>query len=377
MRKNAPGFPREGERKTGEDYFESVLASLSDGVLTVDESLYITTVNQAMEELSLLPAAKMLGEPFGVAFPDQSKIENLLRQSFTRGQTFFLADHPLKTSQGRLVPTGVTISPLTNREGNTLGAVMDVRDMSRLKELEESERIADHLDVVATMTAGMAHEIKNPLGGIKGAAQLLLEELTSTDLTEYPRIIIREVERVNAILEVLLGLSTPRAPRQEPVNIHRILESILLLERETPEGKKIAFHVQYDPSLPEVIGDEEQITQLILNLVRNGVEAMLEGGTLVLSTRTAADLPLARREQTGQPQRLILVEISDTGVGIPPELMDKIFTPYFTTKSRGTGLGLALANQIARVHGGKLEIQSLPGKGTTVRVYLPARSKGV
>ena len=104
---------------------------------------------------------------------------------------------------------------------------------------------------------------------------------------------------------------------------------------------------------------------------------MLEGGTLVLSTRTAADLPLARREQTGQPQRLILVEISDTGVGIPPELMDKIFTPYFTTKSRGTGLGLALANQIARVHGGKLEIQSLPGKGTTVRVYLPARSKGV
>lgn len=254
---------------------------------------------------------------------------------------------------------------------------MDVRDMSRLKELEESERIADHLDVVATMTAGMAHEIRNPLGGIKGAAQLLLEELTSTDLTEYPRIIIREVERVNAILEVLLGLSTPRAPRQEPVNIHRILESILLLERETPEGKKIAFHVQYDPSLPEVIGDEEQITQLILNLVRNGVEAMLEGGTLVLSTRTAADLPLARREQTGQSQRLILVEISDTGVGIPPELMDKIFTPYFTTKSRGTGLGLALANQIARVHGGKLEIQSLPGKGTTVRVYLPARSKGV
>ncbi|MBI3014971.1 MAG: PAS domain-containing protein [Candidatus Tectomicrobia bacterium] len=376
MGKNPPEIREKGAEKDEENYLESVLASLSDGVLTVNESLHITTVNQAMEELSHLPAAKMLGEPFGVAFPDQRKVEDLLLQAAREGKTFFLTDHPLKTPQGRLLLTGVTISPLTNREGETLGAVMDVRDMSRLKGLEESERISDHLDVVATMTAGMAHEIKNPLGGIKGAAQLLLEELNSTDLKEYPRIIIREVERVNAILEVLLGLSAPRAPRQEPVNIHRILESILLLERQTPQGKKISFQVQYDPSLPEVIGDEEQMTQLILNLVRNGVEAMTEGGTLILSTRTAADLPLARRDRTGQAQRMILVEISDTGGGIPPELMDKIFTPYFTTKPRGTGLGLALANQIVRAHRGKLEVQSFSRKGTTVRVYLPASSRG-
>lgn len=369
------GFPRPLRRRieiVPEDYFESVLASLCDGVITVARDLRIITANQALEELSQLPASKMVGEPFRAVFPDQKKVEDLLGQAAEQGQTFFLAEHLLKTRQGRFLETGVSISPLINRKGDSLGAVMVVRDMSRLKELEESQRISDQLNLIDTLTSGMAHEIKNPLGGIKGAAQLLLEELESSEFREYPRVIIKEVDRVNSILEVLLGLSAPRAFRPRPVNIHRILESILLLERHTPAGKNLSFQAEYDPSLPEVMGDEEQITQLVLNLVRNAVEAMPQGGTLTLLTRTAADLPLARGERKGPSRRSILVEIADTGEGIAPGAMEKIFTPYFTTKRRGTGLGLALANHIVRIHGGRLEIQSLPGRGTTVRIYLPA-----
>ena len=215
------------------------------------------------------------------------------------------------------------------------------------------------------LVRGLAHEIKNPLGGLRGAAQLLSRALPDPALQEYTQVIIEQADRLRALVDRLLG---PQHPGQKSLqSIHHVAERVFqLINLEKPDN--ITLVKDYDPSLPELSHYPDQIEQVILNIMRNALEALHSaGGTIILRTRTAFQVMLH-----GERYRLAArIDIEDNGPGIPPELQEKIFIPFFTTKSEGSGIGLSLCKQIIRLHDGHLTIQeSNPGK-TIFHIDMP------
>jgi len=273
------------------------------------------------------------------------------------------------TRRGRKLPLSATASPLQSGNGEFLGNILVLRNLSYRKELDEDLNRADRLAMIGAVAAGLAHEIRNPLGGIKGAAQMLCRAFDKgSPLIQYTDIMIREVDRVNQLIEQLLDLSRPAELRLAPVNIHEILDEVLLLEEQTPERQNKTVRKRFDPSLPPILGDKARLTQVFLNLIKNGFQAMAETGTLTVTTRVETDFYI-RGQGTGH-SKFIWVDIEDQGNGIKEEDLPHIFSPYFTTKNNGTGLGLAVCYRIIKEHGGLIRVESSAGSGTTFRVSL-------
>jgi nitrogen-specific signal transduction histidine kinase len=222
------------------------------------------------------------------------------------------------------------------------------------------------------MAAGLAHEIRNPLGAIRGAVQLLGRELgAGSPLQEYTTVLLTEVDRVNRIIEMLLDLARPVAIRPAPVNLHQLLERVALLSEEAARERQVTIVRRYDPSLPPILGDEDRLVQVFHNLVRNGIEAMKDGGQLTLATRVSMN-PLFGKVDMGAGQRtMVEVQVLDEGSGIPAAARGRVFDPFFTTKERGLGLGLAICHQIMEQHKGAIHIESIENHGTTVTCFLP------
>jgi two-component system, NtrC family, nitrogen regulation sensor histidine kinase GlnL len=349
--------------------WEQILAGLEDGIITVDRDGKISYFNEAAEMLTELSSSQALQKPVGQLFRREHwLIEQVMksqppRQESTRGEGDLL------TRWGHKVPVSLMVSPLQDRHGNFLGSVLVLRDLKHRKELEEDLQRADRLGIVGTLAAGLAHEIRNPLGGIRGAAQLLKRALDhDSSLLEYANIMIREVDRVDKLIEQLLDLARPAKLELTAVNIHEVLEDVLLLETHTAEAPPIAVKKRFDPSLPPIRGDREQLTQVFLNLVKNAFQAMPRGGFLTVATRLETDFHI--RGQGTDRSRWIWVDIEDEGVGIKEEDLPHIFSPFFTTKNNGTGLGLAICYRIVKEHGGLIRVESIVGKGTTFRISL-------
>jgi two-component system nitrogen regulation sensor histidine kinase GlnL len=349
--------------------WEQILAGLEDGVITVDRDGKISYFNEAAEVLTELSSSHALQKSLVELFRrehwliEQVKKSQPPRQESTRGEGDLL------TRWGHKVPVSLTVSPLQDRHGNFLGSVLVLRNLKYRKELEEDLQRADRLGIVGTLAAGLAHEIRNPLGGIKGAAQLLKRSLDQdSSLLEYANIMIREVDRVDKLIEQLLDLARPAKLDLTAVNIHEVLEDVLLLETHTAEALRIGVKKRFDPSLPPIWGDRAQLTQVFLNLVKNAFQAMHRGGILTVATRLETDFHI--RGQGSDRSRWIWVDVEDEGVGIKEEDLPHIFSPFFTTKNHGTGLGLAVCYRIVREHGGLIRVDSIEGKGTTFRISL-------
>jgi two-component system, NtrC family, nitrogen regulation sensor histidine kinase GlnL len=349
--------------------WEQILAGLEDGVITVDRDGKISYFNEAAEVLTELSSSQALQKSVVELFRredwlvEQVKKSQPPRQESTRGEGDFV------TRWGHKVPVSLTVSPLQDRHGNFLGSVLVLRDLKHRKELEEDLQRADRLAIVGTLAAGLAHEIRNPLGGIKGAAQLLKRSLDqNSSLLEYANIMIREVDRVDKLIEQLLDLARPAKLDLTAVNIHEVLEDVLLLETHTAEALRIAVKKRFDPSLPPIRGDRAQLTQVFLNLVKNAFQAMHRGGILTIATRLETDFHI--RGQGSDRSRWIWVDVEDEGIGIKEQDLPHIFSPFFTTKNHGTGLGLAVCYRIVREHGGLIRVDSIEGKGTTFRISL-------
>ena len=270
-------------------------------------------------------------------------------------------------------------APLFAGDGSVAGAVAVVRDVSRMRQLEAEVRRGETLAAAGRMAVGFAHEIRNPLGAIRGAVQLLARELgPDTPLREYTDVLLTEVDRVNRIIELLLDLGRPVQLRPVPLNLHQLLERVVLLAEEMARERGVQILRRYDPSLPPVLADEDRMVQVFLNLVRNAVDAMPDGGALTLTTRVSLN-PLFGKMDLGAGQRaMVEVQVVDEGVGIPPEARARIFDPFFTTKDRGLGLGLAICHRILEEHRGVLQVESTAGRGrpehrpgTTVTCFLP------
>jgi len=273
--------------------------------------------------------------------------------------------------EGDLV-VDVAVSPLAEPGSRPEGAVVLLRDRTIGMALREAESERARSATLGRMASGIAHEVKNPLAGIRGAAELLAARADGERARETAQLIVREVDRIASLLDDFTLFAHPDALRLAPVNLHRVLDDVLDVLAMDPLGARARVERSFDPSIPEVLADGDRLIQVFLNLARNALEAM-EGkpGALSISTR----LRLDHRIDLGGGERVpsIAIDIRDTGCGIPDAVKHQVMTPFFTTKPRGTGLGLALSRHFVALHGGALHVESTEGQGTTVRVSLPLR----
>ena len=349
--------------------WEQIVAHLEDGVVTLDPDGKIVFFNEAAEVLTDVSSVQVTRQPLQHIFKSAPWLIELVKKAGPPRHEGGRGEGDLVTRWGRKTPVGVTASPLQDHHGHYLGTMVLLRDIKHRKELEEDLKRADRLATMGTLAAGLAHEIRNPLGGIKGAAQLLRRSFDErSQLREYTDIMIREVDRVNQLIEQLLDLAGPAQLTLAPINIHELLDDVLLLEAQTVTDKNIAIKKLFDPSLPPVRGDRARLTQVFLNIVKNAFQAMARGGALTVTTRLETDFHI--REQGTARNRLIWIEIADEGSGIKETDLPHIFSPFFTTKNNGTGLGLATSYGIIKEHGGLIRVESVEGKGTIFKVSL-------
>jgi two-component system nitrogen regulation sensor histidine kinase GlnL len=346
-----------------------VLASISDGVVVFDEQGVVGDLNPAAELLTDTPASQAIGADTIQAFarPTHRWIVDLvgatLRQSVTHRRT----EETLHRA-GQDVVVSAACAPILDASGTPRGAVLVLHDHTLQHTIESANRHAERLTGLASVAAGLAHEIRNPLGGIKGAAQLLRSELTDPGQVRCTDLIIREVERLAGLVDQLRDLGSPPPLTTRPINIHRVLNEVVELERQAPEWGSIELVAEFDPSLPPVLGDRPQLVQVFLNLVKNAAEALERTGTITLETRMDTSYRVRRG---GGPAHFLAVTVFDTGPGVPEADRPHLFAPFFTTKHRGTGLGLALCQRIVTQHGGAIVYDPPSRGGARFRVTLP------
>lgn len=359
--------------------WEDVLANFSDAVVVLDNDMRVVLFNQAAEELTGKPQAKALGQTCGRLFPQNPLISEIVLRVRENGQSESRSEETL-LRRSKQVPVRITCLPFWDTENHLRGTSLIIHDLSHQRTLEESARRNENLARLGTLVAGLAHEVRNPLAGIKGAAQLLQGRLgDQPDLCDYTAVISREVDRLSSLVEDLLNLGAPPKPRFQPLNVHRVIWDVLQLIEEELTDRDIQLRCEFDPSLPEIQADGGQLNQVFLNLIKNSIEAMTSDGgrastpmTLTISTRMETDFHILRERD--RASKFLRVEVADQGKGIKQEDAARIFEPFFSTKPRGTGLGLAISQRIVAEHGGTLLAAANRPHGTVIRVTLPVHS---
>jgi len=349
-----------------------VLDAVIAGILVLDGEGRVELVNSAacgfLETSAEATLDQSVESVFGAGHPISRMVRTVIR---TGGSASENELRLVRRSEDDLI-VDAAVSPLFDEAGPPTGAVLVLRDRTIQKSLEKLVEDRESIQAFGSIAAGIAHEVKNPLGGIRGAAELLAERTEEPRTKEIAEIIVREVHRIAALVDDLMAFTAGDAIRLGPINIHRVLDEVLELGGLDPISANIDIQRWYDPSIPEMQADGDRLAQVFLNLSRNAFQAMAgSSGTLVVRTRMPLDHRIAS-EQGGQIPTL-LIEFVDSGPGIAPDVLQKLATPFYTTRADGTGLGLAMSrNWIAR-HGGTLQIESTQGSGTTVRVALPLR----
>jgi two-component system nitrogen regulation sensor histidine kinase GlnL len=341
---------------------QRILENLTCAVLILDGELRLTSINPAGEMLFEVSAKKVLGNKLAELLPHSQRLVRALNETLESRHPFTVRGLRLSLPGPRTVTVDCTVTPLSDGARND-GLLVELAQVDRLLRMARDENLLERQVANRAVMRGLAHEIKNPLGGLRGAAQLLERELPEKSLKEYTRIIIHEADRLRNLVDRMIGSYQPS--NREPVNIHEILEHVRRLTLvEVPVGLDIVR--DYDPSLPPLTGDRDQLVQALLNIVRNSVEAMENRGRVRLRTRCERQFTIG-----GVRHRLALrIDVEDNGPGIPEELQDRIFYPMVTGKPGGTGLGLSIAQDIISRHRGLIECASRPGQ-TVFTIYLP------
>jgi two-component system nitrogen regulation sensor histidine kinase GlnL len=266
------------------------------------------------------------------------------------------------STDGGEITVDCTVTPIQDEQGTRL-TIVELQQVDRRNRISREERLITQQVLTREVVRGLAHEIKNPLGGLRGAAQLLEAELESAELKEYTHIVIQEADRLQGLLNRMLGPN--RRPTYQPVNIHHVLERVrTLVLAET--GERIRILRDYDPSIPELIGDMDQLIQAVLNVVRNASRALGAKGTVTLRTRIQRQLTIGNARYRLAAQ----IDIVDDGPGIPPEIADTLFFPMVTAGTGGMGLGLSIAQSLITQHKGLIECASRKGE-TVFTIFLP------
>jgi PAS domain S-box-containing protein len=352
-------------------YTDHILGSLINGIVTLDLEGHIVTLNAAAEALTGCRLADVRGRRFTEAFGAGSELGETLAQTLATGVGAGLISANLARGDGVVVPVEVTTAPLRGAEGKSLGVVAVLRDLTSVRQLEEQLRRSDRLAALGTLAAGLAHEIKNPLTSVLTFSRHLARRFADERFRQrFQNVVPRELERINGIVESLLRLARPARLNLGPVDVVELCEQALELYANQCEAKPVTVTRDYAPGLPAIQADREQLYQAVVNLVANALDAMPEGGGLAVRVAAADGIdPFVAPSQWVRNRRVV-VEITDTGVGIPTDQARHVFNPFFTTKPSGTGLGLALVHKIVEDHAGSVSFRSTPAGGTTFTVTL-------
>jgi two-component system sensor histidine kinase AtoS len=353
-------------------YTDHILRSFVNGLVTLDLDGRVVTVNPAAEALTGCAANLLAGRPAAEVFHHVPELRDLLLETLRTRVGVPQALLALPRGDGPPTPVDVATTPLRGAEGQALGVVAVLRDLSPVRQLEEQLRRSDRLAALGTLAAGLAHEIKNPLTSIMTFSRHMARRFDDERFRQrFQSVVPRELERINAIVDGLLRLARPARLVLAPVHLPPLVEQALELYAPQIEARRIRVRREWPVDVPPVPGDAEHLYQAFLNLVANAIDAMEEeGGTLTVRVgwpQDAEGLGPAFRD------RLVL-EVSDTGSGIKPEETTDVFNPFFTTKAGGTGLGLAITHKIIEDHGGTVTFRSTPGQGTVFAVTLPVRA---
>lgn len=367
--------------------FTSALVSAARaGVVGVDATGRVTYLSpQGAEILGVSPQEAVGADCARVIRPAVDEPHPILQGLAGKLEQveFYLTDR-----QERDVPVWLSVGRITDAEGRTQGLAGIFRDLSEERALDQEARRRERLAVIGELAAGAAHEIRNPLTGIANAAQVLQMRLGAQEShRRMADLILGETQRLDRIITSLLGFARPGQPRMRETRIEEVVARALELDQPLCEPAGVRCEYKVAGQIPPIYVDAEQIQQVFVNLVRNAVEAMPEGGLLGVEVAVVRRRPHVRRKlgrratdrvsvpSQGPLRRFVRVTVKDTGRGIPADILGRIFDPFFTTRSRGTGLGLSVSQSIVQEHGGFIAVQSVQGKGTTFEVDLPVERR--
>lgn len=364
--------------------FQQAIESVNFGILVFDAAGKLAYLNPAAEEILRGSAQALRGKHYRTVFGGSPVAVRILRKALEEGSAVTAFDvelarpsapHHAGGKGNATLPVIVGASPLSGAGGEGQGAVLSIKSAEFLSQVGQEERAAVSAEETQMLAYGIAHEIKNPLGGILGAAQWILRRgTTDAERDEGIRLILREAGRINGLIEKMLEMGrTPPPPRRVAV-LPLLREAEELIEAEVrAQGKRIRFDLQVDPSLPDVSGHADTIYRAILNVLKNAVEAIEDEGTVRVEARMNVNYRLSRG--AGKKRSFLDLLVTDSGVGMSEEDLRKAVLPFYTTKPKGTGLGLVMVRQAISRHGGKMAIKSARGEGTTVTISLPVDSR--
>ncbi len=341
-----------------------ILDHQTTSLVVIDADLRVQYLNPAAEFLLAASADRTRGEPLGLIFRGADAFLSELAGALNRGQGYTRRQVKLvTTAQHQRITVDLTATPLADCDSRALLLeLLPVDRMLRMNRETQQQRVQE---TTRELVRGLAHEIKNPLGGLRGAAQLLERAMEAPELKEYTKIIIEEADRLRALVDRMLGPN--QAPKAQATNIHRLLERARQLVHAA-QGDRVRFLRDYDPSIPELTCDPDQLLQAVLNIVQNAAEALekTERATITLRTRALRQASIGQ-----QRHRLVLrIDIFDNGPGVPSAIAEQLFFPMISGRAEGTGLGLSIAQTIVGRHGGIIECDSHPGD-TRFTISLP------
>jgi len=349
-------------------FYKHLINHLDSAILVLNQDLTVHYLNPAAEALLQVSGRRCVGEHVDHFFSDKMEERQTLHSSIEYEQAFTKREAQIRIINNQEVTLDYSVSPVEFEKLPCLLIEMHSRD--RLIRISREEDLINTQATTQALVRGMAHEIKNPLGGIRGSAQLLARQLKTDDQKEFTQIIIDEVDRLRNLVDKMLGPN--KLLERHSTNIHEVLERIYsLINVETEQ--RIIIERDYDPSIPEFLADKEQLIQVVLNISRNAMQALLNhhgaahpNPQITLRTRTIRQFTIGHTRH-----RLVLhLSIIDNGPGIPPEISESLFFPMVTGRAEGTGLGLSIAQSIINQHQGIIECDSVAGK-TQFSIYLP------
>jgi len=332
-------------------YTDNVIESIPVGLITLDADNRIVSCNRQTENLFEMSFASLLSREIGQVLPD---CPSSLKDSCS---SLLEKETECTTASGRLIPLRLSCSPLFDDEDQEIGKVLILRDMSSIKEMELQLERSRRMAALGKMAAGIAHEIRNPLGTLRGFAQYFGSRAENDEGSDkYAELMISEIDRLNQTISGLLQFSRPREPQLQRVEIAELFSKTVSLMAADLTSKDIALH------WPKTIGttvkaDPDLLLQVLMNLLKNSISAIEAGGEVTFACR--------------EEEQMVLLSIADNGCGMSEEVRQKMFDPFYTTLKTGTGLGLAVSHQIVEQHGGSFEVETAPGTGTIITIRLP------
>jgi signal transduction histidine kinase len=345
-------------------FYRHIVSGMRNGVLAITRDARLALINdEAYRIFGVASQPDDVGQPIANVLRDHPDVVRVLAGAFDLHHLPNRVEMRLKPSNKVI---GYTLAFVRSDEGAVIGAAMFFKDLTRVEQLEERERLRDRLAAVGEMAAVIAHEVKNPLAGIEVMAGLLRRKIPDApDAQMVLTDIISEAKMANAIVQEVLDFVRPIRLQVDHTAVADAVQGAIQLADSKGKRGNVEVRVAISDGLAHINADQHQITQVFTNLLMNAYEAMGGKGLVTISAR------MMRLEDGSDGREAVLVEFADNGPGIPPDVADKVFDPFFTTKAQGSGLGLAIVRKIVDAHDGRIDLRTTPGQGTTIRVTLP------